>query len=86
MKAWPGYTIAFAITAVGCYGCVVAYIPFLIVQTGSLWSFAMFVEDIKNDVLELNKSKVLYKRDETEALLQFCKVSKRFSDLKQFSK
>ena len=84
LKAWPGYTIAYIFESAGSYASCIAAVPFMCVLVGSCWILKSMGKDITNDLLEFNLNK-LANADETELLRDFCDISKRLSDAKQFS-
>lgn len=82
-KCWPGYIFAFLLEASGAYAVVLAPNNYLCVFIGSCWILTSLAEDITHDLNELNMDK---SGNRAEIQWRFCSISKRLSEMKEFSK
>lgn len=84
LKTWSGYCIGFVIESISAYAACISTGPYVCILIGSCWILAAMVKEITSDLLELNVT-TSSKRNHSEVQCQFCTISKRFSDTKQFS-
>lgn len=85
VRNWPGYSVAFILGSVASYIACLGSIPYLSVLVGSCWILTAIGKDITNELHELNMS-ISSESDQNEVHFQYCNISKRFSNAKQFSR
>lgn len=84
IKSWPGHMFAFLLVSAGVYAACAASVNFLCIFIGSSWILTSIVKDITNDLHTLNVS-LSSNEDQCKVQWRFCNISKRLSDVKQFS-